>query len=105
MATVGLPAGVGDARGAVVTTAVAVAFCCTTGAGAVATIGAVAAGAAGWGAAPPNTKTLPKIMLAATIPPKTKFIVFARDHFFERPFGRRDFFAMLSSNRTYCPGL
>jgi hypothetical protein len=104
-AAVGDAPSVGDTATVGDTPAVGVAFSCTTGGGAVATIGAVGRGDAdGWGA-PPKTKTLPKTMVRATAAPTAKFRVFARDHFFERPFRRPDFFGILSPYRTFSLGL
>jgi hypothetical protein len=79
---------------------VGVELCGTTVGGALVMIGAVGTVAAGCWDAPPNTKTLPKTMLTTTIDPAAKFIIFARDHFLERPFGRRDFFGITPSCRT-----
>lgn len=72
----------------------------TTGGAAVATTGGrVGAGADGCGAALPKTTMLPSTMLSAMTAVRAKFIAFARDHFLERPFGRRDFFGITPSSR------
>jgi hypothetical protein len=64
----------------------------------------------GCGVGPPaKAKRLPSTMLTAMTAPRTKLRIFARDHFLDLLFWRRDFFGTLSSRGaaagTHTPSL